>query len=55
MITMTTVLVVDDEPIVREVVVRYLQREGYTTLEASDGERARIMLEAKSPTWSCST
>ncbi|MBA3243622.1 MAG: response regulator transcription factor [Actinobacteria bacterium] len=46
---MTTVLVVDDEPIVREVVVRYLQREGYTTLEASDGERARIMLEAQKP------
>ncbi len=49
MSTMTTVLVVDDEPIVREVVVRYLQREGYTTLEASDGERARIMLEAQKP------
>ncbi|MBA3787356.1 MAG: response regulator transcription factor [Actinobacteria bacterium] len=46
---MTTVLVVDDEPIVREVVVRYLQREGYTTLEASDGERARIMLEGQKP------
>ena len=26
---MTTVLVVDDEPIVRDVVVRYLEREGY--------------------------
>jgi len=49
MSAMTTVLVVDDEPIVREVVVRYLQREGYTTLEASDGERARIMLEAQKP------
>ena len=49
MSTMTTVLVVDDEPIVREVVVRYLQREGYTTLESSDGERARIMLEAQKP------
>ncbi len=49
MTSMTTVLVVDDEPIVREVVVRYLQREGYTTLEASDGERARIMLESQKP------
>ncbi len=49
MSAMTTVLVVDDEPIVREVVVRYLQREGYTTLEASDGERARIMLEGQKP------
>ncbi|MBA2298593.1 MAG: response regulator transcription factor [Actinobacteria bacterium] len=46
---MTTVLVVDDEPIVREVVIRYLQREGYTTLEASDGELARIMLESQKP------
>ena len=31
---MATVLVVDDEPIVREVVVRYLEREGHQTLEA---------------------
>jgi DNA-binding response OmpR family regulator len=44
-----TVLVVDDEPIVREVVVRYLQREGYRTLEAADGERARELLERDAP------
>ena len=45
-----TVLVVDDEPIVREVVVSYLQREGFRTLEAGDGNRARelLMLEAPS-------
>ena len=42
---MATVLVVDDEPIVREVVVRYLEREGYATLEAGDGPTARAMLE----------
>ena len=46
---MTTVLVVDDEPIVREVVVRYLEREGYRTLEAADGERARELLERDPP------
>ncbi len=46
---MTTVLVVDDEPIVREVVVRYLEREGYRTLEAADGERARELLELDPP------
>ena len=46
---MPTVLVVDDEPIVREVVVRYLQREGFATLEADDGERAREHLERESP------
>jgi DNA-binding response OmpR family regulator len=46
---MTTVLVVDDEPIVREVVVRYLTREGYETLEAPDGDRARRLLEQRTP------
>jgi DNA-binding response OmpR family regulator len=46
---MKTVLVVDDEPIVREVVVRYLEREGYRTLEAADGRRARELLERESP------
>jgi DNA-binding response OmpR family regulator len=40
-----TVLVVDDEPIVREVVVRYLEREGYRTLEAGDGDAAREAIE----------
>jgi DNA-binding response OmpR family regulator len=46
---MTTVLVVDDEPIVREVVIRYLEREGYATLEADDGDGARDVLERESP------
>jgi DNA-binding response OmpR family regulator len=45
----TTVLVVDDEPIVREVVVGYLQREGFKTLEAADGHRARELLERNPP------
>ena len=46
---MTTVLVVDDEPIVRDVVARYLKREGYRTLEAADGIRARQLVEQESP------
>ena len=46
---MTTVLVVDDEPIVRDVVVRYLERDGYRTLEAADGNRARELVEEHSP------
>jgi DNA-binding response OmpR family regulator len=46
---MTTVLVVDDEPIVREVVARYLKREGYRTLEAADGNRARELVEQGTP------
>jgi DNA-binding response OmpR family regulator len=46
---MATVLVVDDEPIVREVVVRYLEREGHTTLEASSGDAARGAIEQREP------
>jgi len=46
---MSTVLVVDDEPIVREVVVSYLRREGFRTLEAADGEEARRLLEQGDP------
>ena len=46
---MTTVLVVDDEPTIREIVVSYLKRDGYATLEAADGNRARELLEAERP------
>jgi DNA-binding response OmpR family regulator len=46
---MTTVLVVDDEPIVRDVVVRYLQRDGYETLVAGDGDTARTLIEQTPP------
>src|SRR6266508_3551388 len=45
----STVLVVDDEPIVREVVVRYLRRAGYRTLEAGDGDLARTLIERERP------
>jgi DNA-binding response OmpR family regulator len=37
---MTRVLVADDEPHIREVLRAYLEREGYETLEAADGESA---------------
>jgi DNA-binding response OmpR family regulator len=46
---MSTVLVVDDEPIVRDVVVRYLEQEGYRTLQAGDGDTARSLLERETP------
>jgi DNA-binding response OmpR family regulator len=46
---MQTVLVVDDEPIVRDVVVRYLERDGYATLTASDGDTARTLIEGRQP------
>jgi DNA-binding response OmpR family regulator len=37
---MTRVLVADDEPHIREVLRAYLEREGYETVEASDGDGA---------------
>ena len=46
---MPTVLVVDDEPIVRDVVVRYLERAGFDTVEADDGDRARELLSESTP------
>jgi DNA-binding response OmpR family regulator len=45
----SSVLVVDDEPIVRDVVVRYLRRDGFRTLEAANGEDARALLERDPP------
>jgi DNA-binding response OmpR family regulator len=46
---MTTILVVDDEPVVRDVVVRYLRRDGFATLEAGTGEDARELIETQEP------
>jgi DNA-binding response OmpR family regulator len=45
----TTVLVVDDEPIVRDVVSRYLARDGHSILAAEDGDAARALIERESP------
>jgi DNA-binding response OmpR family regulator len=45
----STILVVDDEPIVREVVVRYLERDGFRTVEASSGDEAQRLLEREAP------
>ena len=47
---MSTVLVVDDEPVVRDVVVRYLEHEGFETLIAADGDSARALIEEREPT-----
>jgi two-component system response regulator ResD len=44
-----TVLVVDDEPTIVEVVGRYLAREGYETLEAADGPAALQAAEQGKP------
>src|SRR6266542_2899234 len=42
-------LVVDEESTIRDVVVRYLRRDGYATLEAEDGDAARALLEREWP------
>jgi DNA-binding response OmpR family regulator len=45
----TRILVVDDEPRVREVVAGYLEREGFRALEAADAEQARRHLAGPMP------
>ena len=44
-----SVLVVDDEPVVRDVLGRYLAREGYSVLEAADGEDALAAIREQAP------
>jgi DNA-binding response OmpR family regulator len=43
------VLVVDDEPMVREVVARYLERDGLRVHQAADGDEAMAWLEGHNP------
>lgn len=43
---MAIILVVDDDPTVREVVVAYLNKAGHETLEAPDGPNAVIAAQA---------
>jgi len=43
------VLVVDDEPMVREVLARYLEKEGFRVLTAQDGEEAVRSFEENGP------
>ncbi len=44
-----TVLVVDDEPTIVEIVGRYMERAGYETYEASDGPEALRLAELHRP------
>ena len=45
----SSILVVDDEDVVRDVVVRYLDHEGMQTAQAADGEEARRIIEVDPP------
>jgi len=49
MTTMKTILVVDDEPIVRDVVAKYLRHEGFRTVEAAESDTAKALFELESP------
>lgn len=45
----SSILVVDDEDVVRDVVVRYLEHEGMQTAQAADVEEARRIIEVDPP------
>src|SRR4051794_29387923 len=47
--SVTTILVVDDEPIVREVVAQYLAQDGFHVETASDGAEALSRFAAARP------
>lgn len=46
---MTSILVVDDDPIVRDVLDRYLSREGFAVSSAADGDAALTAIDASRP------
>ena len=46
---MTKILVVDDEPNIREIVGQYLRRDGYTVVSAVDGEEALQLCKRERP------
>ena len=46
---MAKILVVDDEPNIREVVELYLRRDGHTVVSAADGEEALMLYRQTDP------
>lgn len=46
---MSSILVVEDEPIVRDVVIRYLRKAGYAAAVAADGRTAKDLIEREPP------
>ena len=52
---MARVLVVDDDPTVREVVVSYLKAAQHEVVEAADGESVATIVRDTPSTSSCST
>ncbi|TPW13429.1 MAG: putative OmpR family two-component response regulator [Acidimicrobiaceae bacterium] len=48
-VSASRILVVDDEPTVREVVVRYLELDGFVVRESADGDDLLAIVEAFAP------
>jgi two-component system response regulator MprA len=46
---MITILVVDDEPVIREVVAMLLEDEGYSVVTADDGQAALDVFQREPP------
>lgn len=46
---MQTILIVDDEPKVRKILTKVLERNGYAVLEAVDGRQGKSLFEAYGP------
>jgi CheY-like chemotaxis protein len=46
---MTTILVVDDEPLIRDVLVTVLRDEGYAVVTADDGLAALELVQQQAP------
>jgi CheY-like chemotaxis protein len=46
---MTTILVVDDEPLIREIVAMLLEAEGYAVVTADDGQAALEIVRQETP------
>ena len=45
---MNKILVVEDEDILRKVIMDYLTEDGYQVLEAADGEKALELFQSNS-------
>ena len=50
-----TILVVDDEPTISQVVASYLRRDGFDAVTAADGPRRSRRRSSTAPTSWCST
>ncbi|MFP3360487.1 response regulator, partial [Planococcus sp. SIMBA_143] len=45
--SLITILIVDDDPHIRELINLYLTMEGYNVLQANDGEEAMELVRQK--------